>query len=163
MLFRSLDIVHKHAKPGAIFIDYIQLLNLPEGKYKTYSRQEEIKEICIALKDVAVETGLPIILGAQFNREVVNQLRIHATKIGEAGDIERIVNTLVGLWDVSKNIVGKDTSKGEESEIKKRTGEATTGMYVELLKSRELQTGIYELLDYNGKTGKIKNSSSYFK
>ena len=77
--------------------------------------------------------------------------------------IERIVNTLVGLWDVSKNIVGKDTSKGEESEIKKRTGEATTGMYVELLKSRELQTGIYELLDYNGKTGKIKNSSSYFK
>jgi hypothetical protein len=30
-------------------------------------------------------------------------------------------------------------------------------MYIELLKSRELQTGIYELLDYNGKTGKIKN------
>jgi hypothetical protein len=23
-----------HANPGAIFIDYIQLLNLPEGKYK---------------------------------------------------------------------------------------------------------------------------------
>jgi len=75
----------------------VQLLNLPEGKYKTYSRQEEIKEICIALKDVAVETGLPIILGAQFNREVVNQLRIHATKIGEAGDIERIANLIVGL------------------------------------------------------------------
>ena len=32
------------------------------------------------LKDVAVETGLPIILGAQFNREVVNLLKMHPTK-----------------------------------------------------------------------------------
>jgi len=151
---------------GGVFIDYFQLLNLP-GELKRAerinSRQEELKEICQSLKRVAVDTGLPLILGAQFNRDVTDLTKLHPTKIGEAGDIERIVNTLVGLWDVSKNIVGKDTSKGEESEIKKRTGEATTGMYVELLKSRELQTGIYELLDYNGKTGKIKNSSSYFK
>ena len=151
---------------GGVFIDYFQLLNLP-GELKRAerinSRQEELKEICQSLKRVAVDTGLPLCLGAQFNRDVTDLTKLHPTKIGEAGDIERIVNTLVGLWDVSKNIVGKDTSKGEESEIKKRTGEATTGMYVELLKSRELQTGIYELLDYNGKTGKIKNSSSYFK
>ena len=148
---------------GGVFIDYFQLLNLP-GELKRAerinSRQEELKEICQSLKRVAVDTGLPLILGAQFNRDVTDLTKLHPTKIGEAGDIERIVNTLVGLWDVSKNIVGKDTSRGEESEIKKRTGEATTGMYVELLKSRELQTGIYELLDYNGKTGKIKNSSS---
>ena len=80
-LIEAIRYIHKHANPGAIFIDYIQLLILPEGKYKTYSRQEEIKEICIALKDVAVETGLPIILGAQFNREVVNQLRLHLSLI----------------------------------------------------------------------------------
>lgn len=154
---------------GGVFIDYFQLLNLP-GELKRAerinSRQEELKEICQKLKRVAVDTGLPLCLGAQFNRDVTDLTKLHPTKIGEAGDIERIVNTLVGLWDVSKNIVGKDTSKGEESEIKKRTGEATTGMYVELLKSRELQTGIYELLDYNGNTGKIKNSSNisnYFK
>jgi hypothetical protein len=42
------------------YIDYIQLLNLPDGKI--YSRQEEIKQICIALKDGSRE-GLPIILG----------------------------------------------------------------------------------------------------
>jgi len=148
---------------GGIFIDYFQLLNLP-GKLKREerinSRQEELKEICQQLKRVAVDTGLPIILGAQFNRDVTDLTKLHPTKIGEAGDIERIVNTLVGLWDVSKNIVGKDISKGEENEIKKRIGGATTGMYIELLKSRELQTGIYELLDYNGKTGKIKNNNS---
>jgi replicative DNA helicase len=98
-LIDAIRYLHKHAKPSAIFIDYIQLLNLPQGKYKTYSRQEEIKEICIALKDVAVETGLPIILGAQFNREVTNLARIHATKIGEAGDIERIANLIVAFWN----------------------------------------------------------------
>lgn len=160
----------KEPNIGGVFIDYFQLLNLP-GELKRAerinSRQEELKEICQSLKRVAIDTGLPLLLGAQFNRDVTDLTKLHPTKIGEAGDIERIVNTLVGLWDVSKNIVGKDTSKGEESEIKKRTGDATTGMYVELLKSRELQTGIYELLDYNGKTGKIKNSSSsgssYFK
>lgn len=151
---------------GGVFIDYFQLLNLPGEQKRAErinSRQEELKEICQTLKRVAIDTGLPLCLGAQFNRDVTDLTKLHPTKIGEAGDIERIVNTLVGLWDVSKNIVGKETSKGEESEIKKRTGEATTGMYVELLKSRELQTGIYELMDYNGKTGKIKNSSSYLK
>jgi len=148
---------------GGVFIDYFQLLNLPGGLKRAErinSRQEELKEICQSLKRVAIDTGLPLILGAQFNRDVTDLTKLHPTKIGEAGDIERIVNTLVGLWDVSKNIVGKETTKGEVTEIKKRTGEATTGMYVELLKSRELQTGIYELLDYNGKTGKIKNSNN---
>ena len=145
---------------GGVFIDYFQLLNLP-GEIKRAerinSRQEELKQICQQLNRVATATGLPLILGAQFNRDVTDLTKLHPTKIGEAGDIERIVNTLVGLWDVSKNIVSKDTSKGEEGEIKKRTNGADKGMYIELLKSRELQTGIYELLDYNGKTGKIKN------
>lgn len=145
---------------GGVFVDYFQLLNLPANLKKAErinSRQEELKEICQSLKRVAIDTGLPLILGAQFNRDVTDLSKLHPTKVSEAGDIERIVNTLVGLWDISKNTVSKDTSKGEEAEIKKRIGEHTTGMYVELLKSRELQTGIYELLDYNSKTGKIKN------
>jgi len=160
----------KEPNIGGVFIDYFQLLNLPGGLKRAErinSRQEELKEICQSLKRVAIDTGLPICLGAQFNRDVTDLTKLHPTKVGEAGDIERIVNTLVGLWDISKNTVPKDTASGENKEIALRTKGATTGMYVELLKSRELQTGIYELLDYNGKTGKIKNSSSsgssYFK
>ena len=145
---------------GGVFIDYFQLLNLP-GKVKRderiNSRQEELKIICQSLKSVAKDTGLPLCLGAQFNRDVTDLTKLHPTKIREAADIEQIVNTLVGLWDVSKSIVQKDTNATENKEITKRTGDATTGMYIELLKSRELQTGIYELLDYNGKTGKISN------
>lgn len=163
-LIEAIRYLHKHAKPGAIFIDYIQLLNLPEGKYKTYSRQEEIKEICIALKDVAVETGLPIILGAQFNREVVNQLRIHATKIGEAGDIERIANLIVGFWNNNFKPLATD---GELNEINNKGATTPDTLYTTILKNRGGRVGLEEILSFNGNTGKIKNSSSsgssYFK
>ena len=162
-LIEAIRYLHKHAKPGAILIDYIQLLNLPEGKYKTYSRQEEIKEICIALKDVAVETGLPIILGAQFNREVVNQLRIHATNIGEAGDIERIANLIVGFWNNNFKPLAKE---GELNEINNK-GATPDTLYTTILKNRGGRVGLEEILSFNGNTGKIKNSSSsgssYFK
>ena len=155
----------KEPNIGGVFIDYFQLLNLPgetKRAERINNRQEELKEICQALKRVAIDTGLPLCLGAQFNRDVTDLMKLHPTKIGEAGDIERIVNTLVGLWDISKNTVDKETTKGEKSEIARRIGEdvmerGLTGMYVELLKSRDLPTGSYELLDYNGKTGKIKN------
>ena len=156
-LIEAIRYLHKHAKPGAIFIDYIQLLNLPEGKYKTYSRQEEIKEICIALKDVAVETGLPIILGAQFNREVVNQLRIHATNIGEAGDIERIANLIVGFWN---NNFKPLATEGELNEINNKGATTPDTLYTTILKNRGGRVGLEEILSFNGNTGKIKNSSS---
>jgi replicative DNA helicase len=156
-LIEAIRYLYKHAKPGAIFIDYIQLLNLPEGKYKTYSRQEEIKQICIALKDIAVETGLPIILGAQFNREVVNQLRLHATKIGEAGDIERIANLIVGFWN---NNFKPLASEGELNEINNKGASTPNTIYTTILKNRGGRVGLEEILSFNGNTGKIKNSSS---
>jgi DNA primase catalytic core len=155
-LIEAIRYLHKNANPGAIFIDYIQLLNLPEGKYKTYSRQEEIKEICIALKDVAVETGLPIILGAQFNRTVLNQLQLHPTKIGEAGDIERIANLIVGFWNNNFKPIG---SEGELSEIILKGINTQNTIYTTVLKNRGGRVGLEETLTYNGNTGKIKNGS----
>jgi replicative DNA helicase len=156
-LIEAIRYLHKHAKPGAILIDYIQLLNLPQGKYKAYSRQEEIKEICIALKDVAVETGLPIILGAQFNREVINQLRIHATKIGEAGDIERIANLIVGFWNNNFKPLATD---GELNEINSKGATTPDTLYTTILKNRGGRVGLEEILSFNGNTGKIKNKES---
>jgi replicative DNA helicase len=151
---------------GGVFIDYFQLLTLPETKKQ---RQAELKDICRDLQKVANDTGLPICLGAQFNRDVVDLTKLHPTHIGEAGDIERIVHTLVGLWALHKNKEHKNTTEKDKKEIDRRTSGATTGMYIELLKSRDLPSGGYNVLDYNGKTGKIKNrdlgatGSSYLK
>lgn len=158
-LIDAIRYLYKHAKPGAIFIDYIQLLNLPEGKYKTYSRQEEIKQICIALKDIAVETGLPIILGAQFNREVVNQAQLHATKIGEAGDIERIANLIIGFWNNNFKPLVSNGKGGEANYIESKGCNEPDTIYATVLKNRGGKVGLDELLSFNGNTGKISNQS----
>ena len=156
-LIEAIRYLHKHTNIGSVFIDYIQLLNLPEGKYKTYSRQEEIKEICIALKDVAVETGLPIILGAQFNRTVVNQLQLHATNIGEAGDIERIANLIVGFWNNNFTPIADNK---ELKEISDKGAYTPNTIYAKILKNRGGRVGLDERFKFNGNTGKIENSSS---
>lgn len=157
-LASAIEYLHKQGKIGGVFIDYFQLLRLPTDRYKNYSsRQEELKQICISLKDVAVTTGLPLVLAAQFNREVTNLMRLHPTNIGEAGDIERIVNTLIGLWNLEKEPVLKDVSNAERAEINRRVGETKQGIYIEILKSRDLPTGAWEVLDFNGNTGRIGN------
>ena len=154
-LIEAIRYLHKHATPGAIFIDYFQLLTLPQGKYKTYSRQEELKTICLALKDVAVETGLPIILGAQFNRTVENPLHLFANRIGEAGDIERIANLVVGLWNNSFKVSG---TENELKELARRfTQVDPETIYATILKNRGGIVGEEETLKFNGNTGKITN------
>jgi replicative DNA helicase len=154
LLLDAIRYLHKNANVGAIFIDYIQLLNLPGGKYKTYSRQEEMKQICIELKDLAVETKLPIIVGAQFNRTVQNHLQIHATRLGEAGDIERIANLIVGIYNNNFTPVG---TEGELSEIARRNISYPNTLFTTILKNRGGKAGGEELLTWNGNTGKIGN------
>jgi DNA primase catalytic core len=160
-LTTAIEYINKESRDiGGVFIDYFQLLKLPKEKN---SRQEELKQICMSLKDTAVRTGLPLILAGQFNREVTNLMRLHPTNIGEAGDIERIVNTLVGLWNMDKKPVLKGIADAERDEINERIkkrrlqGEGAKNMYLEILKSRDLPTGSYDFLEFNGNTGKVKN------
>ena len=139
---------------GGVFIDYMQLLKKEEGRYN--SRQEELKRICLDFKDLAVTTGLPITLGAQFNREVVNQLIVHATKIGEAGDIERIANLILGFWNNDFEPIG---TKGEIKEIEKRGMSKPNTIYSKILKNRGGRVGEDGLLNYHSNSGKINNDS----
>jgi len=162
----ALSELSKNNRVGGYFIDYFQLLKLPKEGYKNYSRQEELKVICQDLNTTAKDLKLPIILGAQFNREVTTPFKLHATNIGEAGDIERILDTLIGIWYTNKKIVGKDLTKAEEGQLKNLSLDAPDKLYTYILKSRETATDIWELLDYNGKRGVIKNQgnngSQYF-
>jgi DNA primase catalytic core len=154
-LIEAIRYLYKNTNVGAIFIDYIQLLNLPEGKYKTYSRQEEVKVICQALKDVAVDTGLPIILGAQFNRQVKNPIQVTLNNLGEAGDIERIANLIIGLWNGNFPVTG---TEGEINDTAKLGASQKDKIYATILKNREGKVGDYTLLEFNGNTRKIYNS-----
>ena len=152
--------LNKSGNIGGYFIDYFQLLNLPKDGYKNYSRQEELKVICQDLNRTAKELQVPIILGAQFNREVTTPFRLHPTNISEAGDIERILDTLIGIWFTNKKIVEKDLTKSELTDIKSKGLDALNKLYTYVLKSRETATDVSVLLDYNGRRGVIKNCTS---
>lgn len=118
---------------GLVCIDYIQLLR--DSSEKGKSRQEELKGICLKMKDCAVDTGLPILAAAQFNREVQDKKEMHPTKIGEAGDIERIANLILGMYDLRED----------------------QKLHIEVLKGREIGAGHQAEFAYSGNTGKISN------
>lgn len=152
-LIGAIDYLHKHGNAGGVFIDYMQLLRKSNWKN---TRQEELKQICLDLKDVAVDTGLPIILAAQFTRKVINPLKLHPTEIGEAGDIERIANVIIGIWNNDKKML---TSKEDTEAINQNPYyRGTPGlMYFELLKNRGGRPDLSGMLSYDGNTGVIKN------
>lgn len=86
---------------GAVFVDYMQLLSTDS---RQYSRHDELKTICKALHDCAGFIGLPIIIAAQLNRDVLKHGidAITVANIGEGADIERIAHDVYFVWQTDK-------------------------------------------------------------
>jgi len=146
-----IEYLGKQPDTGAIFIDYIQLIN-PRETARYNSRQEELKSVCIDLKDGAVNSGLPIVLGTQFNRSVKEPKDLELFNIGEAGDIERIANLVLGVYNWDKlpeelqplyNQPGQQYAQGK--------------LHAKVLKNRDGATGARGSLTWNGNTGLIEN------
>ena len=151
-LVGAIHYLAKNDNVGAVLIDYIQLLRLKNNR--NGSRQEEVKQICIDLKNCAVETGIPIILGAQFNREVTSPDLMHPTKIGEAGDIERAANLILGLWNNQfEPLTDKRTANKDDSQINHLPKTITA----RILKNRDGLAGIEDEFSFDGNTGKISD------
>lgn len=151
-LMRAIIFVKKNSDLGLVGIDYVQLLNLQNKKMM--QRQEELKQICLMLKDCAVDTGLPMLLAAQFNRTVINESTISVTAIGEAGDIERAANMVIGIWNRNCEGLGPDGNKGKDGQKKPKE----SAMYMEILKGRETGIGHSAVYDLCGNTGKLSSS-----
>ena len=152
---------------GGVFVDYFQCINVPEAQRLRLSRVEELKRICFDLKDIANETGLPVVLACQFNQEVGSPFDVLITKVGEAGDISRIMSEMFGIWSLDKDTTTELKGKNEQRykdlelkvlDLKSRYGKQArqiVGLYVKTLKSRELPTGTEVVLPVWGKTGRI--------
>lgn len=145
-----IEYLGKREDTGAVLIDYIQLIR-PGGDTRYNTRQEELKKVCIEMKEAAVHTALPVILGAQFNRTVGSQADLEATRIGEAGDIERVANLILALYN--NNYPAKDEKVLGKLEEDGRYKPET--MYIEILKNRDGIAGAWDTLPYNGNTGRI--------
>lgn len=90
---------------GAVFVDYMQLLTTEN---RNFSRHDELKDICKALRDTAAALELPVIIAAQLNRTVLNTQQgggldgITVANIGEGADIERIAHDIFLIWQTDK-------------------------------------------------------------
>ncbi len=105
------------------------------------------------LKDCSIETGLPILLGAQFNRTVVAQADLSPTNIREAGDIEQIASLLIGMWN--RNFSGFSREGNIDKEGNKISKEPT--IYFEIMKSRGRAPGQSSIMNFEGNTGTLTN------
>lgn len=148
-LVQAIRFLKKNTNVGLVGIDYVQLLSILNKK--NTPRQEELKQVCLMLKDCAVETGLPILLAAQFNRSVTAEADLSPTAIGEAGDIERAANMAIGLWNRNYEGFSREGNKGRNGKIIPK--EPT--MYIEIMKGRETGIGHSSVFDLNGNTGKL--------
>lgn len=155
-------------KLGGVFIDYVQYLEL-QPTQRNYQRHEEISKICRMLKDVAVETGTPLILGAQFNREVCDPNTISLSSLGEGGDIERKAAYVLGFWNNDMKYQTSKNYKPNMEEITKLTKGNTfdpegkrknRSIYATVLKNRSgdgAKAGTSGLLSFDGNVGTIGN------
>ena len=86
---------------GAVFVDYMQLLT---SDNKNFSRHDELKDVCKALRGCAGRLEIPVVIAAQLNRAVLAEGidTVTVANIGEGADIERIAHDIYFVWQIDK-------------------------------------------------------------
>ena len=161
---------------GGVFVDYMQLLTSDNN---SFSRHDELKDVCKALKDCAARTELPVIIAAQLNRDTLkNGLdSVSVANIGEGADIERIAHDIYMIWQVDKtkrdNYIEVKEKDGKQTEKFKPQGDRSRRiftkadalsvpdlkrghLYIEQMKARDGKTDGWGLFPFDGEQGRIE-------
>ena len=161
-LLEALEFAVSNIHTKAIFIDYIQILR--SQKLARQPRAEQLKEICISLKDFSVKYKIPVVLAAQLNREATTPLRMNNTQMAESSDIEKAANTIVCLWNSNfklKQYGTKEPSKDERDELDTLEAKGFVGgregkLFALVTKIRGSRgVGMYSIFEYKGYCGKV--------
>jgi DNA primase catalytic core len=151
--------LNKREKIGGVFIDYIQRMKTDA---KTQDMRTKIAHISDSVLQIAKESGLPIILGAQLNRATQDSKggKPKLENLKEAGNLEEDANTVLSVYNESRE--KEETSEGDSYK-----GLREVELEIKALKNREGEVNQTALLTFDKWTGVIKNSnssgSSYFK
>jgi len=165
---------------GGVFVDYMQLLS---SDARNFSRHDELKDVCNALRDCAAFIELPVVIAAQLNRDVLRPVAGYGTgfdliteaNIGEGADIERAAHDIYLVWQVDKTPFAqyyKGDESGEPQLDRKKIGfrsrrlfgpdefgnptEPKRGyMYIEQLKARDGRPNGWGLFPYDAERGRI--------
>ena len=92
----------RHQRFDVIVIDYLQLIKA-ERRYA--NRASEVGDISKAIKALAMELHVPIILLSQLNRvsETKETKEPTMAELRESGDIEQDASNIILMWNVSEN------------------------------------------------------------
>ena len=148
---------------GLIMIDYIGLINVPMGRGSQDNRQEAVRQASGALKKLAKEMNIPIIVLCQVRREVEGRgenKRPELSDLRESGAIEQDADVVMMLYRSDYYNQGEEPKKprnGAEMTKYDRERELVAAMpkeksvsYLEVLvkKNRNGQTGNAPLFFY---------------
>jgi len=87
---------------GPVFLDYIQKIR-PGKAGDHYSRQTEVQYVSnLILNDGAIRNNIPIVSGAQLNRDADIEEALSLDQFREAGDLEQDANTALFVWNKAK-------------------------------------------------------------
>jgi replicative DNA helicase len=152
--------IRKEGLPvGSVFLDYIQRMHTSK---QTQDKRTEIAHISDQVLQIAKGTGLPLILGAQINRDAVGSTKaVSSTKkearkpalenLKEAGNLEEDANLVLSVFNLSR-----ETPKTEDGE--------SWGQEVELeltaLKNRDGKANASVKVTFDQWTGRIKNKET---
>lgn len=131
----------KAKKPDVVIIDYLQLLK-PESNYRG-NRYAEVGQVSRAIKGLAIEQKIPVIVLTQLNRcsEGRDTKEPTMADIRESGDIEQDASIIILLWN-----------KDDDDRSKKG---------VKIDKNRQGNTGKYELV-FNGSEMRFEDPGKSF-
>lgn len=154
----------KTLRVKAVFVDYVQRI---KNQAVRGTKKDVIEAVCDELMNVSLSTGLPVILGAQLNREAFSPVEMENQNIADASDIEHSANAVVLLWNSGFKPLAKSTKYFTDGKRDKLSDEAqaiesrgfTMGregtLYAVLSKNRGSQRGLSAIFSFNGNTRAI--------
>jgi len=118
---------------GLVIIDYLQLVAPPQGS-KLLSREQQVAATSRALKLLALELHVPVLLLAQLNREVEKEDRLpRLSDLRESGAIEQDADA---VWFLHQDNSGPQFSDAERVNVlliqkKRRNGQQDVALKLE--------------------------------
>ena len=151
-LSRIIAYLSKKEKIGGVFIDYIQRMRTEKPFRET---TPEVAYISKQVLQIAKDTDLPIILGAQLNRATVTtgDKKPSLENLKASGSLEEDAHTVFSIYD--------ETRENQDQAIKEgRTFESAPSevdLEIMVLKNREGEVNRKAILTHDKKIGLIKD------
>lgn len=138
---RDIKTASRHMKFDLIVIDYLQLIKADKS---FANRASEVGEVSKAIKGLAMELNVPIILLSQLSRGVESRdvKEPQLSDLRESGDIEQDASNVIFIWNLSddKRCKGMSVAKNRQGELTK-IGLEFDGEHMEF---RERQEEFYQ-------------------